>query len=340
MYRRGLADRAGNKFKSKERIIAPLIGFPGLTLTGSNVKVATQNSREHYKIMKALVDRFSPDIIFQLMDLTLEANALGQFTLFPIEHPSSIPTPERQFEIEDLKELEKIDIAADSRLQGYLSTMSMMAEELSKNVIRGAYITGPYTLAALIMGAERAALATIRKKDVLHALCKFTVQIAEKYMKLQIEAGAQVLCILEPTGGMLGPKQFQEFSGDYIKDLIERMKDTTANIVLHICGNTMHIIDLMLETGTDAISLDSPETGVDLAAVAVQTPEDVVVIGNINPTEIMLSSGPEQVKSAVAELIDTMKTYPNFILSTGCDLPQAVPLENISAFMEAGRETR
>jgi len=340
MYRRELADIARKKFKANERIIAPLVGFPGLNLTGSTVKVATQNSREHFKVIKAIVDRYSPDVIFQLMDLTLEANALGQFTLFPVEEPSSIPTPEKQFEIEDLEELQKIDIADDSRLYGYLATMRLMAEELPEDVIRGSYITGPFTLAALIIGAERAAMATIREKDILHALCGFSVQIAEKYMKLQVEAGAQVLCILEPTGGMLGPKQFQEFSGDYVKDLIRRMEGTAANIVLHICGNTMHIIDLMLDTGADGISLDSRETGVDLAAVAEKTPEDVAVIGNINPTEIMLSSGPGRVKSAVTELMDTMKTYPHFVLSTGCDLPQAVPLENLSAFMEAGRETR
>ncbi|MEA1928603.1 MAG: uroporphyrinogen decarboxylase family protein [Candidatus Auribacterota bacterium] len=340
MYRRELAEQAGNKFKNNERIIAPLVGFPGFTLTGSTVKVATQNSREHYKAMKALVEQYSPDVIFQLMDLTLEANALGRFTLFPVRDPSSIPTPEESFEIADLKELKKIDIAADSRMQGYLTTMKLMAEELPKDVLRASYITGPFTLAALILGAERAAMATIRKKDTLHALCEFSVKIAEKYMRLQIDAGAQVLCILEPTGGMLSPQQFQEFSGDYIKGLIERMKDTAANIVLHICGNTMHIIDLMLETGADGISLDSRETGVDLVVVAEKTPEEVVVIGNISPTEIMLLAGPGRVKSAVEELMDTMKTYPNFILSTGCDLPQAVPLENLSAFMEAGRESR
>jgi uroporphyrinogen decarboxylase len=32
-----------------------------------------------------------------------------------------------------------------------------------------------------------------------------------------------------------------------------------------------------------------------------------------------------------------MDPYPNFILSTGCDLPQETPLENIRAFMETGR---
>jgi len=38
------------------------------------------------------------------------------------------------------------------------------------------------------------------------------------------------------------------------------------------------------------------------------------------------------------ELMDAMKPYPNFILSTGCDLPQEIPVDNIEAFMKAGRE--
>jgi uroporphyrinogen decarboxylase len=136
---------------------------------------------------------------------------------------------------------------------------------------------------------------------------------------------------------MLGPKQYKEFSGEYIKDVIKRFKGLGVNIVLHICGNTMHIIDSMVDTGADGISLDARQTGVDLAAVAEQTPEDIAVIGNISPTEVMLSSTPEEVRTAVEELMDNMKTYPHFILSTGCDLPQAVPAENLLAFMEAGR---
>ncbi|MEA1926569.1 MAG: uroporphyrinogen decarboxylase family protein [Candidatus Auribacterota bacterium] len=338
MYERELAARAREKFASKERIVVPLVGFPGLSLTGSTVKVATQNARDHMAAMKAIVEEYSPDVVFQLMDLTLEANALGQFTVFPVREPSSIPTPEESFEVSGMKELEEIDVAADSRIQGFLTTMKLMAEELPKDVLRGSYITGPFTLAALILGAERAAMATIREKDTLHALCEFSVGIAEKYMKLQIAAGAQVLCILEPTGGMLSPKQFQEFSGNYIKMIIDRLQGSTANIVLHICGNTMHITEMMLATGVDALSLDSRSTGVDLSVVAEKTPEDIAVLGNISPTEIMLLADPDEVKSSVEELMDIMRNYPHFILSTGCDLPQALPLENLSAFMKAGRE--
>jgi uroporphyrinogen decarboxylase len=33
-----------------------------------------------------------------------------------------------------------------------------------------------------------------------------------------------------------------------------------------------------------------------------------------------------------------MKAIKNFILSSGCDLPIGTPLENIEAFMKAGRK--
>jgi len=45
-------------------------------------------------------------------------------------------------------------------------------------------------------------------------------------------------------------------------------------------------------------------------------------------------------KNEVNELFESMDFYPNFVLSTGCDLPQEVPFENIEAFMEKGRKYR
>ena len=71
--------------------------------------------------------------------------------------------------------------------------------------------------------------------------------------------------------------------------------------------------------------------------VAEKVDGQVVVIGNINPSATILHGKPDQVKEEVNELLDEMESYPNFILSTGCDLPQETPYENIKAFMDAGR---
>ena len=57
--------------------------------------------------------------------------------------------------------------------------MKLIKDELPEGVIRGAYVAGPYTIAALILGAGRAAMATIREQNLLYDLCEFCAGISE-----------------------------------------------------------------------------------------------------------------------------------------------------------------
>ena len=319
----------------KRRLVVPLVGFPGLNLTGCTIKLAQQNFGEHYKVVKAIADTFKPDAVFPLMDLSVEANALGRYTLFPKEDSATVPKD--IFSEKDVSAAERINIASDTRLIGYVETLKLMNIGLPNNILRGAYITGPYTLAALMMGAEEAAAATIMNPEELHKICRISANKIRQYAQMLISSGAQIICILEPSAVMLGPAQFSEFSAEYVKGITNVCAFTDASAVYHICGNSMHLIEKMCESGVDAISLDSPETGVDLPAAAERVPPDVAVIGNINPTGKILSGSVSEVEEEVLRLLKVMEPFPNFVLSTGCDLPQETPADNISAFMQAGR---
>jgi uroporphyrinogen decarboxylase len=104
--------------------------------------------------------------------------------------------------------------------------------------------------------------------------------------------------------------------------------------VLHICGNTTHLIPGMARTGAQGASLDSP---VDFAAAAQKIPPDLVLIGNVDPVGVMLEGNPEKVKDAAASLLKKMAGKRNFILSSGCDLPRDTPHENIDALIKAAK---
>jgi uroporphyrinogen decarboxylase len=204
-------------------------------------------------------------------------------------------------------------------------------------MLKGAYLIGPYTLAALLLGADDAAVASIEDPRRLHALCDFAAETIQEYGRLLISAGADVIAVLEPSAVMLGPRQFGEFSASYVKDIVAGFKYSDVAVLYHTCGNTMHLIDRMAASGAVGLSLDAPETGVDLVRVARTLPPDILVMGNISPTAVMLRAAPAGVERAVAALLADMRDVPNFILSTGCDLPQETPPANIEAFMRAGR---
>jgi uroporphyrinogen decarboxylase len=226
----------------------------------------------------------------------------------------------------------------DTRVNGYVETLKLMKTGLPGDVLRGAYITGPYTLAGLVMGADEAAMATITAPDDLQRLVDVASDQIQSYVRMLIAAGAQVITVLEPTAVMLGPQQFRAFSTAYVSRIAHLARASGAQTVYHTCGDTMHLVEAMVDAGVDGLSLDAPQAGVDLAAAAERTPADVVVMGNLDPTGTLLRGTPGEVQREVKELQSRMAPYPNFILSTGCDLPQETPLENVDAFMAAGRD--
>jgi uroporphyrinogen decarboxylase len=333
MIKKNLAELTHQFYEKKKRLVAPLMGFPGVEMTKSNIKLAQQNYGEHFKAIKALVERFNPDMVFPLMDLSVEANAVGRYTVFPREDSATVDT-RGGFNFNELGHMREIDVSCDTRVSGYVETMKLMKLWLPSNVVRGAYVTGPFTLAALIIGAKEAVLSILKTPKKMHDICQFTAEVVKEYARHLIDAGAQTICFLEPTAVMLSPRYFQEFSTTYVKQLAENCRNNGVDTIYHICGQTSHLIEKMAESGVGGLSLDSDVT---LHEVAEKIPENIAIIGNVSSTDVMTYSQPKDVKIKVRELMDSMKPYPNFIVSTGCDLPQKTPLENIEAFMKTAR---
>jgi uroporphyrinogen decarboxylase len=308
--------------------VVPLLGFPGIQTTNSTVRQNMFNYGLHFKSLVNLASQFNPDALFMMMDLSLELNALGG----PVRYEEMAAPSVLDHMIVDeagLESLHQINLKTDSRIQGYLKTMRMMVETL--NVMPAAYVIGPFTLASHLMGASKAAKATIKKQDFLHTVLKFSNRVIREHVALLTEAGAEMVCVLEPSAMGLSPMQFDEFSAHYLKEIFA---DFDPYSVLHICGNSSHLVKIMAETGANGLSLDA---GTDLFKAAEIMPEEVVVIGNVPPVEVVLEKTPEEVYAFTQNLMKDMSPFPNFILSTGCDLPPDTPLENIKAMMNAGR---
>lgn len=310
------------------RMVIPLMGFPGIQLNRSTLKQNTFNWGTQFSTLFALQQRFRPDGLFFFMDLSVEASALGLPVRFPLDETPSVENHPIKTE-DDLAKLINSDILSDGRVAVYIETMRLMARYL--DVLRGGYVIGPFSLTGLLMGASEAAMATVMDPDLLHAVLSFASGVIGRYARALERAGADAIAILEPTASLLSPDHFYQFAAPYIKEIVATL-DTIP--ILHICGRTSHLIEAMIATGAQGLSLGPM---VDFVETIKEIPEDVVLLGNLDPVRVLNGRTPSDVYRTTQELVETMAPHDNFILSTGCDLPMDTPLENIHAMMDAAR---
>jgi uroporphyrinogen decarboxylase len=315
--------------RKPHRLVVPLMGYPGSQLTGSTLKQNGFNSELHYRSIYKLVERFAPDVIFPMMDLSVEAGAIGLQIRYPLEESASVEFHPVQH-VADLDQYKVLDPMFDARIRSCIETMRFMSQNL-KEITRGAYVIGPFTLAGLMIGASQIAMATVENPDLVYATLNYAEDVITRYAKELVSSGANLVAILEPTATFLSPKSFLLYSGNYINRMARRLDAMT---VLHVCGDTTRLLPAMGGIEVQGLSLDSM---VNFPEAALKIPSDMVLIGNVDPVSVMVNETPAGVRQAVRKLKTDMAPYDNFVLSTGCDLPQETPLENIRAFIDEGR---
>lgn len=309
--------------------VIPLMGAPGARLTGTKLRQNLTDAETQFSSLMALVDRFSPDAVFPFMDLTVEAEAVG----LPIEFPQNEPPSVREHPVKNRKDLDALS-SCRRGIGGRMPVFLKTIEKLSRGsgIVTGAYVIGPLTLAGELIGVSELAVASLKNPEFVDEAIRFTSSVVREYALAERDAGADILAVLEPTSVIFSPEQFDKLCAAHFVRLQESFG---RRIVLHVCGNTTHLLTKMAATGALGLSLDSL---VDFAHASAVLPAGMFLIGNINPVEVFLKESPSVMEEEVAHLLRKVSGRKEFILSSGCDLPADVPFENIERFMAVGKE--
>lgn len=319
------------QFKGK-RLNAPLLGAPGCKLTNTTLKENLLNADQQFESLQRLYEKFQPDIMLPMMELTVEADTLGMGVRIP-ENDNPAVVEHKVSGMSDFEGVVRNYKGISDRMKVFIDVMSKMSSKLPASVVNLAYVIGPFTLVGELMGVENVCISSIMEPDFMKKQLEFCNQVIGDYANELFNAGADGIVVLEPTAMLLSPEGYVANSLEPFKDLLEIV--TNKNLILHICGNTMHLVEGMCKTGTIGLSLD---TAVDFSKLKDKVPKNIALIGNVDPVNIMLQGTPENVEAAAQKLINDMSDTDNYILSTGCDLPLDTPMENIEAFMRVARK--
>ena len=211
-----------------------------------------------------------------------------------------------------------------------LEAIALLRQELPSVPVVG-NLTGPVSTASSLMEPTVFYKELRKKPEDAHAFMAAVTDRLIAFGLAQIEAGADVIAISDPsgTGEILGPKYFEAFTVEYLNRLIDPLKKAGAKVIVHICGSMRQVYVQADRIRSDALSFDS----VVPIREARQALPDRVLMGNIS-TYTLEFGEPEK----IAVMTDFAMDNGFDIISPACGLGMRSPLRNILAMTQAVKE--
>ena len=229
------------------------------------------------------------------------------------------------------------DPLKDGRICEWLETVERLKAAIGDHVfIMGRADQGPFSLLCLLRGTQEfmVDLLTEDEEVIRHAL-EWTTEAHTRFALAQLKAGAHATSMGDAyaSPNLVSPDMYRDFAFPYEQKVVENVRHTGMPYSVHICGDTNRIVPLMGQTGARILEVDWK---VDMGAARKAVPEDVVLMGNLNPSDPLCLGTPDQVRQQAKDIIEAT-CGKGLILSSGCAMGANTKPENMAAMVESVR---
>ena len=194
---------------------------------------------------------------------------------------------------------------------------------------------GPYSLAGRLYDMSEIMMLIYINPDAANTLLRKCSDFITRYCMALKATGVNGVIMAEPAAGLLSNEDCLQYSSLFVKEIIEKVQDDHFAVVLHNCGNTGNCTQAMVYTGAAAYHFGNK---IKMEEALKEVPTDALAMGNLDPVSLFKMAGPETMKEATLQLLEATRAYPNFVLSSGCDIPPHTSSINIDAFYTALEE--
>lgn len=316
----------------KNKRAMPVLTFPAIQLLNTSVEKLISDSNLQSEALKLINQRCHPLAIMGFMDLSVEAEAFGSNIRFSEDEVPTVVGSIIKSE-EDVINL-KVPKVGAKRTQIYLDAMKKAKQEIKDCPVFAGCI-GPFSLAGRLLGVSEAMISCYDEPEMVHLVLKKATEFLINYLQAYKDLGIDGVFMAEPLAGILSPNLCDEFSSNYVKEIVSALDDDSFLVAYHNCGNnTLKMVDTILSTGCRLYHFGN---AISIEQMLKLMPKDVMVMGNIDPVSLKDAS-KEDVIAATNALLEAVGDVDNFVISSGCDIPPLARWENIDAFMKTAQE--
>ncbi len=305
----------------------PFVGVHGGYLIGVDAEEYLKSSKYMIAGLTRAIELYKPDGIPVSFDLQLEAEILGCKLKWAKENPPAVVS-HPLIEGTLLNSL-KIPEAHEGRIPLVLETTRALRASHPEIALYG-LITGPFTLALHLLGTD-IFMKLFDDPEYVMEVMNFCTEVAIKYSEMLIDAGCDVIAVVDPMTSQIDPLSFETFVTPFASRIFDFVREKQKLSSFFVCGHAQQNIEAMCDCRPDNISIDEniPLEFVKEIALA----KNISFGGNMKLTVVLLMGDADDAKHDALACMDSGGNL-GFILAPGCDLPMQTPVGNIQAVSE------
>ncbi|MDK2771693.1 MAG: uroporphyrinogen decarboxylase [Flavobacterium sp.] len=273
-----------------------------------------------------------PDAAILFSDILVVPQAMGIDVELEDGIGPIIPNP-----IRSLKDVEQVRIPDINESLGYvMDAIDMTKEMLNNEVPLIGFAGSPWTIFCYTVEGkgsksyDKTKGFCFSEPVAAHLLLQKITDTTIAYLKEKVKHGVNAVQIFDSWGGMLSPTDYQEFSWQYINQIVEALAPETKVIVFG--KGCWFALNDMAKSKASALGVDwtcSPKNARYL------TGGKITLQGNFDPSRLL--SPIPTIKKMVHEMIDEFGK-DNYIVNLGHGILPNIPVDHAKAFIEAVKE--
>ena len=278
------------------------------------------------------VDIIGVDAAILFSDILVIPQAMGlEVQLIESKGPF-LPAPIKT--ASDLKRVRVPDV--NETLHYVFEAIKLIKQELNGRVPLIGFAGAPWTiLCYMVQGKgsktfDEAKEFCYTQPELAHQLLQMITDTTIAYLKGQVAAGADTIQIFDSWGGSLSPQDFETISLQYIRQIVDALKDEVPTIIF--AKGAWHSLDAMAATGAHGLGIDwciKPQMARQLAGA------NIVLQGNFDPAKLL--SPVPVIQKEVKAMMDAFEGN-HHVANLGHGILPNVPVDHAKAFVDTVKE--
>jgi len=171
------------------------------------------------------------------------------------------------------------------------------------------------------------------RPDLWHRLMATLTEVVTRYLRAQIQAGADAVQLFDSWLGLLGPDAYAEYVLPYTRRIFADLAGQAPTI--HFSTGTVSLLEQIASAGSDLVSVDW-RLPLDVAWERIGF--DRGIQGNLDPTLLMAT--PEAVAAGVADVLRRADGRVGHVFNLGHGiLPETLPERLAEVVAQVHRDT-